>query len=134
MFTHTASSAAPAGAATVFGVRFFLGVRGRSGGCLYLVGVFGGVRVCSDLFRVVRVCSGCAGAVEGLTVVRGVNLCHGLVAGGVGCASVLLWGEGHGSALLFWYELSRSWGKLGVRGWSGCWRALVVGRGLPPPS
>ena len=26
----------------------------------------------------------------------------------------LVWGEGHGSALLFWCELSRSWGKWGL--------------------
>ena len=36
---------------------FFQGVRGRSGGCLYLVRVFGGVQVCSDLFRHVQGCS-----------------------------------------------------------------------------
>ena len=51
----------------------------------------------------------------------GVNLCHGLVSvgqavvDGVRCASVVLWGERHGMALLFWGKGSRSWGEWGVR-------------------
>ena len=44
---------------------FFQGVRGRSGGCLYLVGSFGGVQVCSDLFRHVQGCSERGSGVDG---------------------------------------------------------------------
>ena len=77
--------------------------------------VFGFVRICSGLFRVVR------DAPEGLTTVSfvnpcqpGVNLCHGLVTVGQGRVA-WLWGEGHGSALLFWYEYSGGWGEWGMR-------------------
>ena len=62
----------------------------------------------------------------------GVNLCQVLVTvgkrvvagGGVGCLTAMLRGERHGSALLFYCERSRSWGKWGV--W---WATVgVVGR------
>ena len=77
---------------------FFFGVFGGDSGGLPIwsrrSAMFGFVRVCSDLFRVVQVCSG-------LTVASFVNLRQGLVAGGkrvVDGGGV--WG-GHGSALLF---------------------------------
>ena len=72
-----------------------------------------GVRVCSGLFGVVR------GVPEGLTMATLVNLCQVLATvgkAGIAGGSLSLWGEGHGSALLFWYERSRSWGKWGVCG------------------
>ena len=51
----------------------------------------------------------------------GVNLCPGLVSvgkwvvvgGNVEGASAVLGGERHGSALLFWCDGSRIWGKWG---------------------
>ena len=59
----------------------------------------------------------------------GVNLCQVLVsvgkagvAGGAGGAAVLLRGEGHGVALLFWCECSSIWGKWGVCGGGSCLR------------
>ena len=41
-------------ATTVFRVGFFSRCSGVIRGCPYLVGAFGGVRICSDLFRVCR--------------------------------------------------------------------------------
>ena len=76
-------------ATTVFRVGFFGVFGGDSGGWSYLVGAFGGVRVCSDLFRVVQVCSGCGGGVD-----NGVDGMAGAVAIVLCFAGVWGWGGG----------------------------------------
>ena len=112
--------------------------------------MFGFVRICSGLFRVVRgvprgltakVDNGVDGVVGfaallGFGVGAGVDggeSCQPLVtcgkcvvAGGVGGAAALWWGGRHGAALLFWCERSESWGKWGVW-WEtvGVWGAVI---------
>ena len=129
-------------AAMLFRSGFFGVFGGDSGGWSYLVGAFGGVRICSGLFGFVRE------VVEGLTVVSFVNFCHGLVSVGQAVVaggedvSAGLRGERHGMALLFCGKSSRSWGErgcvvgdswgMGAGGVSGAWRWL--GASHPPPN
>ena len=90
---------------------FFSGYSGVIWRRPYLVGAFGDVQVCSDLFGVVQVCSGCAGAAERLTA---------RVAGGEEGASAVLRGARHG-----WH--SCSYASVTGLGQSGGVRWATVG-------
>ena len=124
----------------------------------YLVGEFGGVRVCSDLFRVAQGCSGCAG---GLTAARFVkrardagrrwcgergmvrHSCSGASVAGVGGSGVVpayagmtergRRNDGLGARLARTGPRAASAGDRGIRGGGGAsgLRSRRPGRGLP---